>query len=568
MPSKSPAQARLMRAVAHGWKPDRMKGPSRAVAREFVEADKKYSGGFAENRYWTGGLAAMNEVNSGVPVTLKFQEGGSVWGKDPIKIDQGDFRSIVSIGPLQAEGWTWDADTSTMYPPLWNIEEGGYEQTILQPETTTSLGSNVTPTTTGIGTPYVGGSWGSYGGWGGGTTVDPTTTEAVNPVNTATRKIPGIIRDVISGGTAGQWTPEQIAAWEAKQTAAARSSSYRDQLREHKARVAATLNPVAQQLSTGYATGGRADMEPLNFQRGGGRGRRGRRGRAGAGAGGGGAGPSPEELHRWYSLNPGKPYPGRGGGATAAATPTATAPLRANMAGIRALAEQNAAQAAPSGSGLLAPVVEAGRNFATPGVTPSPTLAMPIGGAIPADKPFDMSPYKTGGISGLFTKVMEQHLTKEGWYEGADRTWYPPQSTLTDPGSGGAGGTSGALAPVGATRNLPGAATSPTSPPALSGGASSGWTPGYGIGARESGHREQLRASQARAAELLNPKASVQPPVYGDAPEPGMAYAGGVPGWYSPGGPGYGGSLSGGGYGYEGDPSQPGYDERPITAGI
>ena len=65
MPSKTPKQAKFMRAVAHGWTPSRMKSPpSRAVAREFVEADKKYSGGFAENRYARGGLAFMNEVDS------------------------------------------------------------------------------------------------------------------------------------------------------------------------------------------------------------------------------------------------------------------------------------------------------------------------------------------------------------------------------------------------------------------------------------------------------------------------------------------------------------------------
>lgn len=40
MPSVSPAQARLMRAVAHGWKPDQMKGPPVKVAKEFVAADK------------------------------------------------------------------------------------------------------------------------------------------------------------------------------------------------------------------------------------------------------------------------------------------------------------------------------------------------------------------------------------------------------------------------------------------------------------------------------------------------------------------------------------------------
>ena len=65
-----------MRAVAHGWKKPGGGGPSQAVAREFVNADRKYSGGFAENRYWTGGLAAMNEVNSGVPETLNWARGG------------------------------------------------------------------------------------------------------------------------------------------------------------------------------------------------------------------------------------------------------------------------------------------------------------------------------------------------------------------------------------------------------------------------------------------------------------------------------------------------------------
>lgn len=40
MPSKSLAQAKLMRAVAHGFKPDQFKGPTKKVAKEFVRADK------------------------------------------------------------------------------------------------------------------------------------------------------------------------------------------------------------------------------------------------------------------------------------------------------------------------------------------------------------------------------------------------------------------------------------------------------------------------------------------------------------------------------------------------
>lgn len=68
-----------MRAIAHGWTPSRMKSPpSRAVAQEFVDADRKYSGGFAENRYWVGGLASMNEPNAGYKGRLDWQEGGDV----------------------------------------------------------------------------------------------------------------------------------------------------------------------------------------------------------------------------------------------------------------------------------------------------------------------------------------------------------------------------------------------------------------------------------------------------------------------------------------------------------
>jgi len=39
MPSVSAKQARLMRAVAHGWKPSGKKAPPIAVAKEFMRAD-------------------------------------------------------------------------------------------------------------------------------------------------------------------------------------------------------------------------------------------------------------------------------------------------------------------------------------------------------------------------------------------------------------------------------------------------------------------------------------------------------------------------------------------------
>jgi hypothetical protein len=47
MPSVSKKQHNLMQAVAHGWKPKYQKGPSKAVAEEFLAADKregKYQG--------------------------------------------------------------------------------------------------------------------------------------------------------------------------------------------------------------------------------------------------------------------------------------------------------------------------------------------------------------------------------------------------------------------------------------------------------------------------------------------------------------------------------------------
>lgn len=52
MPYKSAAQEKLMRAVAHGWRPSNMKGPSKKVARKFVR-DSKPKG------YFGGGLAQV-----------------------------------------------------------------------------------------------------------------------------------------------------------------------------------------------------------------------------------------------------------------------------------------------------------------------------------------------------------------------------------------------------------------------------------------------------------------------------------------------------------------------------
>jgi hypothetical protein len=48
MPSTSAKQAKLMRAVAHGWKKPGGGGPSQAVAQEFESADEA-SGKWTKN---------------------------------------------------------------------------------------------------------------------------------------------------------------------------------------------------------------------------------------------------------------------------------------------------------------------------------------------------------------------------------------------------------------------------------------------------------------------------------------------------------------------------------------
>lgn len=86
MPSKSKKQAKLMRAVAHGWKPSRIKGPTRTVAKEFVSADERrgevdgyrYGGYAEEDEYYGGGPAGYDE---GGPAEYQF---GGMAGFNPI----------------------------------------------------------------------------------------------------------------------------------------------------------------------------------------------------------------------------------------------------------------------------------------------------------------------------------------------------------------------------------------------------------------------------------------------------------------------------------------------------
>lgn len=61
MPSTSEAQAKLMRAIAHGWHKPGGGGPSVSVAREFVAADKAKSALRTAKKYADGGEVEPNE---------------------------------------------------------------------------------------------------------------------------------------------------------------------------------------------------------------------------------------------------------------------------------------------------------------------------------------------------------------------------------------------------------------------------------------------------------------------------------------------------------------------------
>lgn len=238
MPSKTPKQAKLMRAVAHGWKPSRMKSPpSRAVAREFVEADKKYSGGFAENRYARGGLAFMNEVDSNSERARPlrgFQFGGGTAGiagmyrraremaegsqdpdVSPYGTEAGTTQQMLDrmgySGPmgylrltsgLRQAGWT----------PASGSGDGDLANTMWYPPEGTLTGEDAPPPRIIPTDPasYVGGTaLGTSDGGGGG-----------------------------GGGGSGEESP------------------YREQLRQHKAKIAATLGSARGGHVNYYEEGG------------------------------------------------------------------------------------------------------------------------------------------------------------------------------------------------------------------------------------------------------------------------------------------------------------------------
>ncbi len=110
MPSTSPAQKRLMAAVAHGWHKPGGGGPSVAVAKEFNRADaamnKNYAG---KTAHYAQGGAVLGKVSSFMKTPDQFRddrgnETDENWGKDTggVKGDGGPAAPAAKDKSLKA----------------------------------------------------------------------------------------------------------------------------------------------------------------------------------------------------------------------------------------------------------------------------------------------------------------------------------------------------------------------------------------------------------------------------------------------------------------------------------
>ena len=116
MPSKTPKQAKFMRAVAHGWKPSRGEAPPVSVAKEFVAADKKAKG------YQRGGTA-LRLLREARDTRTSEERWRDQYGTEPLTLSEATERTpgrtrtrpIVARKNLLKAGWTEAGDK--WYPP-------------------------------------------------------------------------------------------------------------------------------------------------------------------------------------------------------------------------------------------------------------------------------------------------------------------------------------------------------------------------------------------------------------------------------------------------------------------
>ena len=308
-----------MRAIAHGWTPSRAKSPpSRAVAQEFVDADRKYSGGFAENRYWVGGLAAMDKVNAGFQGSLdnpfrEFEEGGEVVSREDLQ----EARALADarLGNYKAARFTLGKDHSATQnlKASWmeakekaidmanrvgagagggggaGYQRGGRARRKIGRVMPLDGGEQYTSTTykprpvVTASTPRgrIGGVAGQPTRYAPPATVAPATTSSGPRITAGARsgrrgtgrrgrggRRNGGGGDGRPGGVGGSGTtprtiiPTNPASYVGGAAGASSGASpYREELRQHQAKIAATLGSARGGHVTGYAEGGttRAD---------------------------------------------------------------------------------------------------------------------------------------------------------------------------------------------------------------------------------------------------------------------------------------------------------------------
>lgn len=225
MPSKSPAQARLMRAAAHGWKKPGGGGPSQSVAREFVNADKGYA---------TGGLAAVQH----------YPDGGPVYPDVPDTRDD--------YGPLSEEEQkllNWKVGGGSIYSKMIRRMQSKLRAKYgLSDPNAPNI--ETVPISQGprTGGPRGGGPRGGRGGRGGG------GRGGRGGGNTPPRIIPPGVDPVTGLPPADGSTPPPLLV----RPPAGRESDHSRQLAEHNARIREMLGG-AEGGSVGYAEGGEVD---------------------------------------------------------------------------------------------------------------------------------------------------------------------------------------------------------------------------------------------------------------------------------------------------------------------
>lgn len=113
MPSKTEKQAKLMRAVAHGWKKPGGGGPSKAVAKEFTAADKgrKFGSGTTKQQV---NKQDTKHGKMDLPFTSLNRFAGKKAGGTVKKFAEGGQAAFTSVSSLDENGNPQKIDTAKL----------------------------------------------------------------------------------------------------------------------------------------------------------------------------------------------------------------------------------------------------------------------------------------------------------------------------------------------------------------------------------------------------------------------------------------------------------------------